>query len=312
MLSFNTNIFQANQGAYAARTEALSTEWEMIPVWGEPVVAPDYQDLQDTFAFSSCGDYSLNAMRDLARQMQRMEEPAQQQTQSTSGTGKHHRQPKVDQAQPKASPKTGKVSPAELKAMSQDEKYDYYKAMIEEHGGKFRNKPGQRNLLSIRHDTNTHSNHNQGRYDDVTVMLWTDKKGGKHVRRYRSNTEPSARYQGQYGKDGDRDGRLDQARMKAGYNEYYMSKSDHLGNVLRPSRATRGELDINHDGRFDKKDGKHRFTGGDYSMLFHAGGDTSTGSAGCQTMPPKVFDRFWRDLSAGRQGRIGYTIVEAG
>lgn len=278
MLKFNTSIFGANLGR-------LSVD----PIQAELTPPPAPPEPSDTFEYSSCCDTSITAMRDLARQSRQTVETADE------GGKEVKKKSKVD-----------------LKHMTQAEKYDYYKGLIEDNGGKFRSKPGRRNLLSLLHDTNTKANHNQGRYDDTTVMLWTDKNGGKHVRRYRSNTEPSGQYQGRYGVDRDGDGRLDQCRMKGGYNEYYVSSSDHLGRVLRPSHATRSEVDVNHDGRFTKADGKHRTISGDYSMLFHAGGESNTGSAGCQTMPPEVFDRFWRDLTrGGKQGRIGYTIVDA-
>lgn len=301
MSNSSTFSFQAIQGRLPVANQYCSTHGllDSYPIWGSPVEAPDANELRDIFE-STHNDTNLNAMRDLARQM-----------------GPVGHQPKTRQAEQEPTKAKSKVrdtpeaAKVNLKDMSEAEKYDHYKAMIEDHGGKFRTKPGRRNLLSLRNNTNTHANQKQGRYDDVTIMLWTDKQGGKHVRRYRSNTEPAARFEGVYGKDANGDGRLDQVRMKAGYNEYYVSSSDRLGRVLRPSRATRGEVDVNHDGRFTKADGKKRISSGDYSMLFHAGGETGTGSAGCQTMPPKRFDRFWRDLTrGGNQGRIGYTIID--
>ena len=47
------------------------------------------------------------------------------------------------------------------------------------------------------------------------------------------------------------------------------------------------------------------------SMLFHAGGDRGVGSAGCQTMPPDEYERFWSDVNAdGDPGVIGYTLID--
>jgi len=34
------------------------------------------------------------------------------------------------------------------------------------------------------------------------------------------------------------------------------------------------------------------------------------GSAGCQTMPPSEYGRFWRDMNSdGNPGKVGYTVI---
>lgn len=190
--------------------------------------------------------------------------------------------------------------------MTEAQKYDYYQNMIRQNGGQFRTGPGDKNVLSVRTPTNTHANNNQGVYDDKTVMLWTDRNGTKHVREYQSNTDPSARYEGRYGADANGDGRRDLGRLPTGYYEYQMGSSSTLGRVLRPTQNQMVERDTNHDGNFN--DGARSSAG--QSILFHAGGNSMTGSAGCQTMPPAEYNRFWADLTRdGGNGRIGYTLV---
>jgi len=190
--------------------------------------------------------------------------------------------------------------------MSEAQKFDHYQALIEQNGGQFKTGPNERNILSLRRETDADVNGGQGRYDDQTVMLWTDANGQKHVREYQSNTEPSARYRGRIGVDADGDGRKDQGRLPAGYYEYRTGHSDRLGRVLRPTQNTNAERDTNHDGLFN--DGAT--AGAGRSMLFHAGGNNMTGSAGCQTMKPGDYNRFWSDLnSAGNPGNIGYTLI---
>jgi hypothetical protein len=43
-------------------------------------------------------------------------------------------------------------------------------------------------------------------------------------------------------------------------------------------------------------------------FLFHAGLADRTGSAGCQTMAPEVFEQFWEAL--GEQDEFYYVLVE--
>lgn len=64
--------------------------------------------------------------------------------------------------------------------------------------------------------------------------------------------------------------------------------------------------DTNHDGRFTAADGIHR-RGAGTSMLFHQGGNSMTGSAGCQTMNPGDYAAFL-GLVAG-QGSFSYVLV---
>lgn len=190
--------------------------------------------------------------------------------------------------------------------MSEAEKFDHYQNLIQSNGGQFKTGPNQRNIISLRRETDTDANGGRGRYDDTTAMLWTDSQGRQHVREYTSNTEPSARYRGRIGVDANGDGRLDQGRLPAGYYEYNTGYSQNLGRVLRPTASANAERDTNHDGLFN--DGATASAG--YSMLFHAGGNNMTGSAGCQTMAPAEYNRFWNDLnSAGNPGRIGYTLI---
>ncbi len=195
---------------------------------------------------------------------------------------------------------------ADTSTMTEAQRFDHYRGLIEQHGGTFNDAPGHRNIVSLRTETDADENGGLGRYDDTTAMLWRDEAGNPHVREFASNTEPSARYRGRQGVDVNGDGRRDQGRMPAGYYEYRTGRSQRLGRVLRPTSDFRVERDTNQDGRFN--DG--RTSGGGNSMLFHAGGRNMTGSAGCQTLAPDDFNRFWSDLHAdGNPGTVGYTLI---
>jgi peptidoglycan hydrolase-like protein with peptidoglycan-binding domain len=195
------------------------------------------------------------------------------------------------------------------RGMSEAQKYDHYKALAEQHGGQVKTGPNQKNIVGLRVPTDADVNGGGGRYDDKFAMFWTDAQGNKRVREYTGNTDPSARYRGRMGQDANGDGRLDQGRLPSGFYEFTTGYSSRLGRTLNPIRDYRVERDTNQDGVFGNDGGA--MSGGGSSMLFHAGGSSITGSAGCQTMPPDEYARFWRDLnSGGTNGRVGYTLIE--
>lgn len=183
--------------------------------------------------------------------------------------------------------------------------YDHFMQLIKANGGKFRTGPNQMNLLGVRHETSTHANNNNGKYDDQLVMVWKDAQGKPHVKTYTYNTEPAAAMSA-YSDDVNHDGRADQGRIPAGYHEYALSSWKH-GFCLRATSDFRVERDMNHDGVFTE----HLTTGGGASMLFHQGGTYGTGSAGCQTFPPDQWRRFMADVRAAH-GTIGYTLITDG
>jgi peptidoglycan hydrolase-like protein with peptidoglycan-binding domain len=203
---------------------------------------------------------------------------------------------------------TGNVN-ASTAGMTEAQKYDHYRSLIQQNGGQFKDGPNQRNLVALRNTTDADTNRGKGRYDDTMAMIWTDRQGRKRVREYTMNTEPSAQYRGRVGVDANGDGRKDQGRLGAGYYEYRTGSSSRLGRVLRPTANQMAERDTNHDGLFN--DGARASAG--QSILFHGGGYSNVSSAGCQTFAPDVYNRFWRDLhSGGNPGTVGYTLINAG
>ncbi|PTL80286.1 hypothetical protein [Vitiosangium sp. GDMCC 1.1324] len=203
--------------------------------------------------------------------------------------------------------------------------YDYYKAMIERNGGTFDSTPGKRNMLAIRHDTNTKTNDGKGAYDDKAVLLWVDEQGGKHCTSYNACTEPGEKMlEEDYGEAIGGDDRKDLGRLPAGSYTYHLRNDygrelagffkrgpfDNEGTrqVLgAPDGADwQAEYDIDHDGDFDEnvrgKDGEE--------ILWHMGRDDNPRSAGCQTMPPEEWRRFLKDLDLKEDQSINYTLVQ--
>ena len=197
--------------------------------------------------------------------------------------------------------------------MSESEQYDYYCNIITSNGGSLK----KRNLISFRKETSTKANNWKGCYDDRTVMIWKNSQG-KHVCQYHSNTEPSSQYEDSsdpranrstMGVDANNDRRRDLGRLPEGYYEYQIDTSNNFSNpnVLRPTKSAMAERDTDHDGRFERHE--PRASAG-RTMLFHQGGTTNTYSAGCQTMNPNEYGKFWNDLmSDGDPGVIGYTLL---
>lgn len=200
---------------------------------------------------------------------------------------------------------TNKPAPS---SMSEDKKYQYYRAIIEANTDKFHTKANQRNLLGFRKETNVYANQGNGEYDDYLAMVWKTASGMLKVREYKHFcTEPIGYYEGRQGDDANGDGRKDLGRIQEGYYEYKIGYSDLLGNVLQPLQEMYSVRDINHDGKFEGNEPK---TSAGYSILIHKGGYDYTWSAGCQTLREDDFESFWHDLmSDADPGVIGYTLV---
>lgn len=168
---------------------------------------------------------------------------------------------------------------------------------------------GTRVLLGLRITTSTKVNHGLGAYDDRIVIAWRDGDG-KHVKEFKGTTEPSGRYEGKEGLDANFDGRKDLGCLPDGLYQYQKSHSDHLGRILAPCSDIFVVRDVDHDGFFTDKDKaasvEEKLNSG-RSVLFHAGGNSMTGSAACQTMPPEQFNGFWASL--GDQPRYQYALA---
>ncbi len=193
---------------------------------------------------------------------------------------------------------------------TQAEKFELYSAYVNAYGdaqAKADLAAGKQVILGLRADTALGANAGKGVYDDRIVVLQSTKDGGR-VSEFSAATEPSSQYDGRYGGDADGDGRKELGRIAEGTVTFSKSHSDRLGDVLRPTEAHAIVRDTNHDGRIGAGDKAVKSTDG--SFLFHAGGNTNTGSAGCQTMKPGDFQAFWNTL--GDQSRFNYVLVNVG
>jgi len=196
--------------------------------------------------------------------------------------------------------------------LSAGQKYELYAGYVNTHGdakAKAHLAAGRQVILGLRADTAVNANGGKGAYDDRIVVLQANGSGGT-VREFSANTEPSGQYDGRYGADFNGDGRLELGRLAQGTFSFQKSHSGNLGDVLRPTQAVGVERDTNHDGRINADDPKGAGRSTDNSFLFHAGGNTNTGSAGCQTLKPADFRAFWNGL--GDQKTFNYVLVDVG
>jgi LysM repeat protein len=196
--------------------------------------------------------------------------------------------------------------------LSASQKYELYAGYVNAYGSaeaKADLAAGRQVILGLRDDTAVNANGGKGAYDDRIVVLRADGSGGT-VKEFSANTEPSSQYDGRYGADFNGDGRLELGRMAEGTVSFQKSHSGSLGDVLRPTGPLGVERDTNHDGRIDAADPRGKGQSTDNSFLFHAGGNTNTGSAGCQTLKPGDFRAFWNGL--GDQKTFNYVLVDVG
>jgi hypothetical protein len=192
-------------------------------------------------------------------------------------------------------------------------KYDLYTRYFTAKGKRIDAIPEHVTVLGLRHQTNTRANNKRGLYDDRIVVLWTTAAGDKKVLEFEANTEPSAKFENTYGGDADRDGRLDLGRLPEGTYTYSSRPESHkLGKVFRTTHTDIVlERDSNHDGNFTKEDKvKNQAALSSWnSILFHRGGQNSTGSAGCQTMRPDQYEKFLKVIGAAPQKTFQYTLI---
>ncbi|WP_184717888.1 LysM domain-containing protein [Caulobacter sp.] len=206
---------------------------------------------------------------------------------------------------------TGTAAPTgalpSTEGMSNAQKFELYSNYVNTYGdaqAKADLADGKQVILGLRTDTALNVNNGKGAYDDRVVVL----QAGAQVREFSAATEPSSQYDGRFGGDADSDGRKELGRIAEGTVTFSKSTSGKLGDVLRPTEAHSIVRDTNHDGRIGAGDKTVQSTDG--SFLFHAGGNTNTGSAGCQTMKPGDFQSFWSSL--GDQSKFNYVLVNVG
>lgn len=202
------------------------------------------------------------------------------------------------------------------------EKYDMYSQFFMRYGVNVNAlDPGARVLLGLRITSNTRTRAGAGEYNDRLVVVWRDEGGAKHVKEFVANTEPSSRYEdtpenrkirpGKITKvsaDGDRRGDL--GCLPDGLYNYKRDKSGTFGDVLRPISDIFVVRDVDHDGDFDAADqaaSVREMLNSHDSILFHKGANSFTGSAGCQTLQPAEFAKFWAAL--GGQSRFQYALA---
>lgn len=179
--------------------------------------------------------------------------------------------------------------------MSTEEKFSFYENLTKQKGGTLNLKPEARNIVSLRVPTNPDANGGKGIYNDKTAVLWVDKNGKKHVEEFVSNLDPS----GQYAGNGFRS---DSGRIKSGNYKFEVSKRDNGADCLRPVSTVGVERFRNGEFKSTSERNDH--------MLFHQGAEGNTQSAGCQTMDPSEWQKFWSAVSGGSNSEsINYTIV---
>jgi hypothetical protein len=220
-----------------------------------------------------------------------------------------------------------------LPFLSQDRAYAFCASIVHQRAkpaASLALRQGRTLVLGLRKETSTLANNGRGIYDDFIVVLngW-NRRGSAHF--FTANTDPSARYAQRatlvggkvmdpryktvkpaaeyFGEDVNRDGIADAGRLVAG-TYFFAERAKYLNARAFMSVARQTvERDSNGDGRFTIED-SHRIDafGVGATMLIHVGGETMTGSAGCQTIPPHQYPTFLSSL--GPSPRFYYVLVD--
>jgi len=115
------------------------------------------------------------------------------------------------------------------------------------------------------------------------------------------------------GCDVNKDGRLDLGKLVPGTYTFYQGDNFRGKAALRTRGQQTVERDVNHDGSFTHDDIWHTDQGniaidiGNFGIIIHKGGIHQTYSAGCQTLPPIEYARFFRTLK--KQHEYFYVLV---
>lgn len=164
-----------------------------------------------------------------------------------------------------------------IKSISEDLQYDFYKNIIIKNGGDFFEENTKRNVLAIRVEDSVER---QGSvYNDRMVMLWIDKQGKKNVKTYVANTEPSRI-----------PANSDASQSPINDQFYYFGWPGHPRFKRGFYHGPAKRYDF-----YKKRTYIPKASSLSTQHMIHRGGVSSTNSEGCQTFPPKEWDRFWND-----------------
>ena len=198
---------------------------------------------------------------------------------------------------------------------SENQKYDYYASKIEGVSGSIQSGANKYNIVMMRKKTNFYENDGSGIFDDVIGVIWIDSSGEKRVQEFISNGEPAATVQGkrwrQYKKEEPVDkGGYIPGRMHEGTWKYKIGSPGKVWKkYLRSREAVPNDLGVPR--KFPEGGEFIEYGGKAYSLLFHPGGKTRVGSAGCQTFPRSEFRRLWNTITQeGDPETLLYTVIE--
>ncbi len=217
----------------------------------------------------------------------------------------------------------------------------YFAALLCQYGSREaqqRLRQGRPSLLALRRSSSTLANRGLGSYDDQLAVLNAGGVAGQ-LRLFPICTEPGAQYSQRAdkgtsalglidqryamvsdnkkneGADVNGDGIKDIGRLVAATYHYHEKKNGHLGARAFMVKTTQvAERDTDGDGWFTLSDPSRidPSTAGT-SMYIHRGGNdgggANTWSAGCQTIPGRVYGAFLGSL--GGFGNFFYVLVNA-
>jgi len=199
----------------------------------------------------------------------------------------------------------------ETRDKSEQQKYDFYSQKVIAKGYQVENKVNQPHIITIRKRTNYYANDGRGVYDDRVAVIWLDSSGTKRAREFIGNTEPSGRIHGnlayeQWKKGVPRDKITAKISWSPGvaydkeqynYALYKWKYGNALNSIKKPYHPSYYEykpVQFPYDGWSPRSHEGKRTP----QFLFHSGGNSTVGSAGCQTFPKNQYRQFWNLIAS--------------
>lgn len=223
---------------------------------------------------------------------------------------------------PPAAPRT-REAPAAVRAggpkpAGTAAKAGWYRALVEQSGGKWRTGVDQVNIVGLRgQGVDGGRNHNRfNQWNDTVAYVWKGQDGKMHVREFQATTDPGVTGGPGKGRDVDGNGSGDIAHLRPGSYPYRLGSHHDVYGAGNPTYNLPVDRDTNHNGSISKAERAASKRRGDvgYGINIHWGDGSVVGgwSEGCQVIKGS-YDHFRQNVTPimeRNRGQMYYTLID--